>query len=122
VIPFLDKYHDLIINSLDLVSFILVAPQLIDAIAPSLAKIVIAELFVVAIALSGLVSFDLSGVLIFSAIVLIASRTIDMFPAKFTLWGPWLSKHAFGLAASTFFAARILSFIASLRDLAAHPS
>jgi hypothetical protein len=119
-----DRYGDLIINSLDLLSFILITPEILRRVVPQISRFAIVILFLgpailVMLLIPYLLDFLTRIVGVFSILIVIAlwlfmgNYLSNLYTRRDNLLD-WMSKHGFMLGVATFFAARVLAFFAAL--------
>jgi hypothetical protein len=132
----LEQYHDLIINGADLISFLLITPQLVQFIAPALSEISFALplkvltaffflfvflFFTIAlgtVARSGaaalvVVPFILVGTYMLIKVYIRVAKLIGRATSTTTRW---FARNAFGFGALLFFISRMLAFTIAARQ------
>jgi hypothetical protein len=140
----IEQYHDVITNGLDLLSFILVTPELLRFAQPVFKKFTYGLGGVLIFFVLGLINilFDPIGHLIIAArmgsirgsIVWLVGAVLLVvlffYFLKYVLgwWdrkgpetGIWLSSHAFVIGVSLFFVSRLFGFAAALQQLLVQP-
>jgi hypothetical protein len=122
---FLLRYSDLIVNSLDLLSFILITPEVLRRIAPQISRYGVIFLFFGPSVIVFLIIpyfadlvVNILGVALTSLLIMIGwfviGGYITVLYQNSRHVPEWLYAHGFLLGVTTFFASRLLAFLAAL--------
>jgi hypothetical protein len=132
------RYKEIIINGLDLASFLLITPELIRVAVPAMSGLVFVAVYIIVYLLLAigpffLVDIDavirgldlnvhltaiLYGVLIMSWLTVIAVVTFKINEMISASTKAWITRHALLLGVCGFFLARIFAFAVAIQDLA----